>query len=258
MPEGLAALEPMLLGWLMAMLRPGAALLAAPVFGMPQVPVPLRLVIALALGLPGMSMASVALPPDGMVSLSGLLFATGEIACGLAIGFAVQIGFAAAVLGGELISNTMGLGFAAMNDPVGGQMSPAVGQLLSILATFLFFAMNGHLQLARVIVESYRALPPGAAWLSAEAMIGMVRFGGLVFSAGLAVALPVGFALVLVQLIMAMIGRSAPTLNLFAVGMPAALLAGIVLLAIALPVMADAIAAAISDSLDHAAMMARG
>jgi flagellar biosynthetic protein FliR len=68
----------------------------------------------------------------------------------------------------------------------------------------------------------------------------------------------VGFALVLVQLIMAMIARSAPTLNLFAVGMPAALLAGIVLLGVSLPVMADMLSNALRLGLDQAQSLGGG
>ena len=85
-----------------------------------------------------------------------------------------------------------------------------------------------------------------------------IRFGSLMFVAGLSIALPVGFVLILVQIIMGVIGRSAPALNLFAVGIPATLLAGIILLGIATPVMAEAIAHFLSDALDAARMLARG
>lgn len=248
----------MLLSLMLALLRPGAAFLAAPVFGMPAVPVVLRLVIAVALGLPGMTLAGVAPPAAGILSVAGLFFIMGEVVCDLAFGFAVQIGFAAALLGGELVSNNMGLGFASMHDPIAGHSSPAVAQLMTILATFLFFASDGHLQFARIIAESYQAVPPGGAWPSRDALMGLVQFGGLVFSAGLSIALPVGFALVLVQVIMGIIGRSAPSLNLFAVGMPVALIAGIILMAATLPAMAEGIARTLTAVLEYAARLARG
>ena len=116
----------------------------------------------------------------------------------------------------------------------------------------------GHLQLAAIIVESYRALPPGEAWLGARSIQGLVLFGGDLFSAGLAIALPVGFAIILVQLVMAMLARSAPQMNIFAVGLPATLMAGLVLLAIAAPVMADGIGAAIQRGLAEARLLATG
>lgn len=257
-PAGFAGVEQQLLLWALAMIRPGAAFLAAPVFGAPQVPVQLRLILALAIGIPAAQLTGLQLPDAGLVSVAGVLMIASEVLTGLALGFAVQLGFAAAVLAGEVISNAMGIGFAAMANPMTGQASPAVGQFLTLLATFLFLATDGHLILARIVVESYDAIRPGQSWLSAEAIAGLARFGGMVFAAGVAIALPVAFALVLVQIVMGMIARSAPSLNLFAVGLPAALLAGIVLMAMATPVMAEAIMIALGDALAQAKLLSRG
>ena len=192
-----------------------------------------------------------------MLSLAGLVIVIMEVIVGLALGFALQIGFAAAMLGGELISNSMGLGFAALANPLGGPATPAISQLLSMLALFLFLGLDGHLMLAGFIVDSYRTLPVGDAWLAADTLRRIAGFGSLVFASGLAVALPVGFALVLVQVVMAFIARSAPTLNLFAVGLPATLAAGLLLMAAAMPVIADAIADGIRQGLDEAGRIAR-
>ena len=258
MPEGFAGLEAQLWLWLVAMIRPGAAFLAAPVFGAAFVPVQLRLVVALAIGIPAMAATDFQLPLDGLASIEGFMLVAGEVLAGLALGFAVQIGFSAALVAGETIGNAMGLGFAGMVDPASGQSTPAIGQLLSILATFLFLATGGHLALAATVVESYRALPPGDAWLAADSLMGLVLFGGTLFAAGLSIALPVGSALILVQIVMGVLARSAPALNLFAVGLPAALLAGLVLLAIAAPVMGEAIVGAIGAGVDMSRNLAGG
>jgi flagellar biosynthetic protein FliR len=257
-PSGFAGLEAQLWLWMVAMIRPGAAFIAAPVFGAAFVPVQLRLIVALAVGIPALAATHFALPAEGLVSLAGFLLVVGEVLAGLAIGFAVQIGFSAAMLAGETIGNTMGLGFAAMIDPATGQHNPLLGQFLMILATFLFLAMNGHLALITIVVESYRALPPGAAWISAASLNGLVLFGGTLFAAGLSIALPVGFALILVQLVMAMLARSAPQLNLFSVGLPAALLAGIVLLALGAPMIGHGILGVLDLGLDEAARVGAG
>lgn len=257
-PQGLAGLETQLWLWMIAMIRPGAAFVAAPVFGSPQVPLQLRAVVALAIGVPALANTPFVLPQDGVVSLAGVLLVMGEVMAGLAIGFAVQIGFSASLVAGEVVGNAMGLGFAGMVDPASGAPTPALGQYLSLVAIFLFLATGGHLQLAAIIIDSYRALPPGEAWLGARSLQGLVLFGGELFSAGLAIALPVGFALILVQLVMAMLARSAPQMNIFSVGLPATLMAGLVLLAIAAPVMADGILAALQRGLAEARMLASG
>ncbi len=255
-PPAFASLEPTLLLWAVALIRPGAAFLAAPLLGADFVPVILRIVISLALAIPAIGADGFALPPDGLVSLGGLFLIVGEIIIGLAMGFAVQVGYASALVAGEVIGNAMGLGFAAMVDPASGAQSPALAQLLSVLATFLFFAADGHLALATTITGSYQLLPPGQAWLAWSSIEALALFGGIVFACGLAIAMPVGAAVILTQLVMAVLSRSAPQLNLFSVGLPAALLAGIVLLAVALPAMGDAIVAAIGLGLDQSAAVA--
>jgi flagellar biosynthetic protein FliR len=257
-PTAFAGVETQLWLWMVAMIRPGAAFMAAPIFGAPAVPMQLRTVIALAIGIPALASTPFVLPEAGVVSFAGVLLVMGEILTGLALGFATQIGFSSALVAGEVISNAMGLGFAGMMDPASGAQTPAISQLMSILATFLFLALGGHLQLATIIVESYKALPPGEAWLGAKSVQGLALFGGDLFAAGLAIALPVGFALILVQLVMAMLARSAPQMNIFSVGLPATLLAGLVLLAIAAPSMGDGITASIQRGLAEAHQIALG
>jgi len=255
---GFAGVEGQLWLWLIAMIRPGAAFIAAPVFGNNSVPVQLRLILSLAIGMAALNSVVFTIPPGGVASIAGVFLIMGEVLAGLAMGFAIQIGYAAAFIAGEAIANVMGLGFAAMNDPQNGQSTQVVGQFLSIVSTFLFLGMDGHLMLISYVVDSYTALPPGGALMSAAALMGLVNFGGTLFGAGLTIALPVAFALVLVQLVMAMLARSAPALNLFAVGLPVSLMFGLVLLAIAAPVMGDGIMASLKAGLDQAHLIAMG
>ncbi len=244
--------------WLFAMIRPGAAFFAAPVTGAKVVPIQLRLIIALAVGMAATGGSDIKLPEDGLISISGLALIAGEIIIGLAIGFTIQIGYAAAFVAGETISNAMGLGFASMSDPQTGQSTPVIGQFLSIIATLIFLAMDGHLILASIIVRSYEFVPPGSELLSADAALRLAHFGGSLFVAGLAIAFPVGSALLLVQIILGLLARSAPSMNLFAVGLPATLTLGLVMLAMAAPLMIDGVGQALIQSLEYSDTLARG
>lgn len=255
---GFANVEVQLWIWLIVMIRPGAAFIAAPVFGAPAVPLQLRLILSLALGMAALNSVHIQLPHDGVASFEGVMLVAGEVLAGLAMGFAVQIGYAAALVAGEAIGNTMGLNFAAMVDPSSGQATQAVGQFLSILATFLLLGMDGHLMLVSFVVQSYQALPPGGAMLGNDAVWNLIEFGGALLGAGVTIALPVGFALVLVQIVMGMLARTAPALNLFAVGMPVALMAGLILLAIAAPIMGEGITVALKAGLDQAQSISEG
>jgi flagellar biosynthetic protein FliR len=177
---------------------------------------------------------------------------------GLAIGFVLQIAFAAPLIAAEIIGISMGIGFAAMVDPQNGAQSPALGTFLSVLLTLLFLSLDGHLLLIDLIVRSYELLPPGAAWLSPAKLENIAIFGGYAFLSGLLLALPVGFLLLCLNLVMGMLSRSAPALNLFSVGLPASLFVGVVALFVALPAMTDYMLVIVQEALDAANTLVLG
>ena len=253
-PAGFAGVDAMLATAMVAAIRPGAAFIAAPIFGANAVPVQLRLVVALGLALP-MVNRSEAITADVLLSLGGLLMVVQEIIIGVAIGSACQVAYAAALMAGETIGNAMGLGFAVMVDPLTSQQSNAVSQWMGVVATLIFLSVDGHLLLAATIAESYRTLPVGGG-LPGDFAGPVVALGSMLFAAGVAIAIPVASAILLVQLCFAMLSRTAPQLNLFAVGLPASLMAGLLLFAIALPAMGDAIGEATERSLDRSATIA--
>jgi flagellar biosynthesis protein FliR len=254
-PAGFIGVEAQLIVWATAMIRPGAAMLVAPGLGQRGLPVQLRVMVALAIGVAASGRVEPLLPDAGMVSVAGVVLIFGEVIAGVALGLAAQIGYAAALVAGEIIAGAMGLSFAGSADAAGTGSVPVVSSILSVIAMLLFFAADGHLALIGATVDSYRTLPPGGVPL-AELGGAVMGFGSLMFAAALAIALPVAFATLLVQLAMATLSRSAPQLNLFAIGLPASLAAGLVFLALGAPLMADAIMDALDVGLGEAAALA--
>jgi flagellar biosynthetic protein FliR len=242
-------IETQLWALIFVMVRIGAAFVAAPVFGAVSIPLPVRVSLSGAIGVLVMGVHPV-VPPAEIFSVVTILSVISEILIGLAIGFVLQIAFAAPMVASELIGTSMGIGFASAIDPQNGQSTPALGQFLSILMTLLFLSVNGHLVLVDLLVRSYAVLPPGGAWLAPERLKDIAFFGGYAFAAGLLLALPVGFLLLCLNLIVGMISRSAPSLNLFAVGLPASLAVGVIALALAMPAMGDYMLVIIREALD--------
>lgn len=249
---GLPSIEPALWTLIFLMTRIGAAFVAAPVFGAMMVPVQLRILLAGAIAVLVMNAGPGIEPPRVVFSLTTFLAVAQEVLVGLALGFVIQIAFAAPLIASEAISGSMGLGFATAVDPQNGVASPALGQFLSVVMTLLFLALDGHLVLVDLLVKSYSALPPGEAWLAPEQLRGIAMFGSYAFTAGLLLALPVGFILLCLNIIVGMLARSAPALNLFAVGLPASLVVGVIALAIAFPAMGDFMATIVREGLTAA------
>lgn len=232
------SIEPQLWALIFVMVRVGAAFVAAPVFGAVSIPLPVRVTLSGAIGILVLGTHAIA-PPPQVFAVTTFLSIAAEALVGLALGFVLQIAFAAPFIAGELIGGSMGLSFANMIDPQAGRSTQAIGQFLSLILTLLFLSMDGHLVLVDMIVKSYDALPPGNAWMGVDRLRGIAFFGGYIFLAGLMLALPVGFLLLCLNLVVGMLSRSAPALNLFAIGLPISLAVGVIALAMAFPVMGD-------------------
>lgn len=242
------SIEPQLWALIFAMVRIGAAFIAAPVFSAVSVPVTARIALSGAIGVLVVNVAHIQ-PPAEIFSMTTILMVAAEALTGLALGFVLQIAFSAPLVASEIIGMGMGLGFAAAVDPTSGHPTPALGQFLSILLTLMFLAVDGHLVLVDLVVRSYEVMPPGA-WISPQRLLGIAMFGGYAFLAGLLLALPVGFLLLCLNIIVGMLSRAAPALNLFAVGLPASLAVGVVAILLALPAMGDYMQLIIREGLE--------
>jgi flagellar biosynthetic protein FliR len=234
------------------MTRVGAAMVAAPLFGMGGVPAQIRVIAAGAVAV----LICVWTPvtgPANLLSLAGLVSVAGEVLVGVSLGFVLQFAFAAPVIAAEMIGGAMGMSMATAVDPNSGSQSPALGQYFSVVVTLIFLALGGHLQWIGLVIESYRVFPPGDTWLGAERFAEIAGFAGTMFVTAVAIALPVSLLLLVVQVVTGVLSRSAPSLNLFALGLPAGVLAGIGGLIIAAPVLFDQASMLTADALSATA-----
>lgn len=214
--------------------RIGACFMAAPVFGAKFVPPRMRILLALAVTMIVTPLVPTS-EPTSPLSLAGMLITIQQVIIGLAIGFALQLVFDALSMGGQLLSNSMGLSFAFNVDPLRGASTPVLGQLYMLLVTLTFLALNGHLILIELLVDGFETLPVGPQGLSSEMTWALLEWGEQLFVGSLAVALPGMTALLVVNLAFGVMSRAAPTLNLFAVGFPITLVFGLAIVFAGLP-----------------------
>jgi len=230
------------------MTRVGAALVAAPLFGMAGVPAQARVMMAGAVAVLICAWSPVQAPAN-LLSVAGMVSVAGEVLVGVALGFVLQFAFAAPVIAAEMIGGAMGMSMATAVDPNSGSQSPALGQYFTVVVTLIFLALGGHLQWIALVIDSYRVFPPGQTWLGADRLAEIAGFGGTMFVTAVAIALPVSLIMLVVQVVTGVLSRSAPALNLFSLGLPAGVLAGIVGLIIAAPVLTDQASLLTEDAL---------
>lgn len=216
------------------LIRIAGLLMASPVIGEKSTPMRVRLILAVALTVIVVPL----LPPLPVLeafSADWWLRTVAEFALGVMMGFVLKVAFEASVLAGELIGSGMGLGFARMADPVRGVDAPVLGYFLLILFSLLLVTTGGHLAIIEMIVRSFRSVPEAGEAIKPAHFMAIVMFGSTLFAAALAIALPTVAALLLVNLAFGVISRSAPTLNLMAIGFPMSVGAGLVLIWMELP-----------------------
>ncbi|MCL5677315.1 MAG: flagellar biosynthetic protein FliR, partial [Firmicutes bacterium] len=172
------------------------------------------------------------LPPD----LSGwALAALKEVAVGLVMGYVANLVFVAAQVAGGFLDIEVGFGITNIIDPHTGQSLPLVGNFLQLLAFLLFLLTNGHHLLIAALVKSFHVIPVGEAVAGPNARDALVAMFGAMFATGVKLAAPVIGALFLANLALGIISRTVPQLNLFVVGLPVKLGAGLLLMAVVMP-----------------------
>jgi flagellar biosynthetic protein FliR len=206
-----------------------ALLSTAPVIGEGMVPIPVRALLSLVLAFLMLPLTKSGAMPDPF-SLHGVLAMFEQAIIGGAIGLALQFAMTVISMLGFVVSSQVGFSMAQMNDPVNGMASDVISSLLSLVAILVFFAIDGHLVLAGVLAQSFKAWPVGAGY--PPLLLHAVALNlGWVFSAAMLLALPIVFSTMVVQVGFGFLNRVAPTLNLFSLGFSLVILFGMLMLA---------------------------
>jgi flagellar biosynthesis protein FliR len=213
------------------LVRPGAVLLAAPGIGGMAVPVLAKIGLTVVLAL---ALAPAVNIPAGPGAGLGIVIAR-ELAIGLALGLTARALIAGAELAGHLCSQQIGFSYAATIDPDGGVRNTMLASLYGLLATFTWLAIDGHHLLLRALHASYVGLPIGAPFDGSldGSLLGAIRqVFALVFTTGVRLAAPLMAVLILVEVAIGLISRTAPALNFFIVGYPVRLVVGLGVIAL--------------------------
>jgi flagellar biosynthetic protein FliR len=210
--------------FMLASVRIGAFLVVSPIFGSTAIPVQVRVVAASFLAVTVMAYSEVpAIENFSELRIIGVLIT--ELLIGILAGLILTIWFSAAVLAGEKIATSAGLGYAAQIDPNSGGQTPVVSQMLSLFMIVLFLSVNGHLVVLRTMLESYNHLPIGVMPAWGAFINGGISAASAMFLAASIIMLPIVIIMLLINLAVGVITRSSPQLNLFSFAFPLSLLA---------------------------------
>ncbi|MCC6850365.1 MAG: flagellar biosynthetic protein FliR [Deltaproteobacteria bacterium] len=221
----------------LALARVAGLFLMAPIFASRTAPVRVRaaLVFFVTLAmLPLLGRTPPALAADaGAVVVLGML--AFETMIGFVLGLVAQLTFGAVQMAGQLAGIQMGIGLANLIDPQTQEHVTSLAQWQNLVALLIFLSIDGHHVLIRAVADSFAVLPLGGGLPAAAGFGVAMELAGGLFVIALKIAAPVLVLLLLVNAAMGVLAKLIPQLNVFIVGFPLNVAAGLFVLAASQP-----------------------
>jgi len=243
--------EQQVAGFFLVLARISPLFLLAPLFSSSAIPRRVRGIVAvgLAFGMTPIVRGDARIPLDPMV-LGGLV--TKELLVGLAFAFTIGALFAAVAAAGALLDTLIGFSYGALVDPVTGNQSSVLSQLYALVGVLVFIAIGGDAWVVKGLVRTYELVPLLEAPALGSLVGGAQEAFAAVFTSALQICAPILLALVVTDAAFGVVSRVVPQLNVFAVGFPAKVLVGLVLIGVSLPFAASWLADEVQRSVGAA------
>jgi len=223
--------------FMLAFARIGAMVMLMPGFGETNIPVRIKLSIALLLTLIMLPLHRQAYQIDMQSLTSLLVFMLQEIFIGVVLGATARVTLGALQTAGSVIAQQMGLGFVTSVDPTQGQQGLLIGNFLTLLGVTLLFATDSHHLVIAALNDSYKIFAPGEMMASGDVASLATRAFAAAFKIGLQLSAPfLVFGLVF-NIGLGVLARLMPQMQVYFVGAPLSILAGFLILAAVLAAM---------------------
>ncbi|MHC4171489.1 MAG: flagellar biosynthetic protein FliR [Planctomycetota bacterium] len=224
-----------LLAFAMVLTRISAFFLVLPVFGWKSIPVRIKVALIVLVAVFFSVVIPLATEPEGVSVLEAILLIANEATYGLALGLIVTFVFTAVKFSGRIIERQMGLAMAQILDPMTGERTQPLSSLLEMIFIILFLSANGHHLLLLIISRSYETFPAGSVPTISVLAGGIIKAGSTMFVLGLRLAAPMLAAFLLLMVVLAVLARMVPEMNILFISLPLRVGLGLLMAAIFLP-----------------------
>lgn len=153
-----------------------------------------------------------------------------EFILGLAMGVVARIFVSLAGGMGQMVSYSMGLGFATFVDPATGVDTTVIGRLIQTAALLLFVLVDAHLLLIEALVKTFHIIPVGELTIAKAAQIDISQAGADFFAISLRLAAPAMAVGLMIYTVLGVITRVSPQMNVFAFGFALTIPSGLIVL----------------------------
>lgn len=236
MEHVLGIIEANLDSFILMFIRVSTLLMASPIFGRKALPNMLKIGMCLVITYAVFS----ANPAGSPVQYSGViefgLLCVKELLFGLVLGYVTTLFFSVVQTAGQIMDMQMGFGMVNVFDVNSNISVPVSGNLFNAILLVVFFSVNGHLQLIRILLTTFSHIPPGQVALNPIIGLTALELFALSFVLVVSVAMPLIASGLLGEMALGFIVRAIPQMNVFVVGIPLKIVLGLMMLLIMIPV----------------------
>ena len=215
--------------YILIIVRVSAFVVSAPFLSNTSIPVKVKIGLSFFLGI--MVINSLTYEPleyVGVIGFAGVIMK--ELIVGLCLGYISSVCMYIVNFSGQMIDMEIGLSMANMMDPSTNIQSTITGNFYSYMVMFMMFATNMHYYIIEAILDSFRFVPVGQVVLNEKMYLVAMKFIVDYFIIGFRIILPIFASILLINIVLGILVRVAPQMNMFVVGMQIKIFVGFIIL----------------------------
>ncbi len=224
--------------FLLVLVRTSGIFIFSPFFSSQNVPNIMKIGLSFSVSLIITSTLSIATDFSNEILIILILK---ELMVGIIIGFIAYAFFSAFYVMGQIVDMKIGFGMANVIDPQNKIQVPLMGNFYYILSFLLLMSINGHHLIISALVDSYNFLPIGGFKYTGDTMNLLVNSLSKSFEIGFKLSTPIVAIIFLTDIVLGIISKTIPQMNVFVVGMPLKVLIGLLIILISMPIFFTAI-----------------
>ncbi len=184
-------------------------------------------------------------------SMMGIIpIAFKEIIVGLSMGFVINLIFSMAQMAGQMMDFSIGFSMMTLFDPIASENLSVMGRLLYWISLIVFILVDGHLIVIKALIDSFNVVALGSFTFLTQHSTYMIHLIFEFFIIGVKIAIPIILILLITEIVLGLVSRVMPQLNVMIMGMPIKLLVGLSAFGLLIPMIMKVVVTNIGR-LDH-------
>lgn len=218
--------------YLLVLVRTATFMASAPIFSHNSINARMRVLISICISFAMYNAVDIGLPEYSTV-LQYTSLVIKEALVGLLLGFVSGLTMKGLVVAGEFIDREIGFSMATAFNPAMGGMVTITGEMYDKIVCLIIVLTNMHYYILSAAAQSFELIPIGRVDIHpAYIYTSVISFVLQLYSIGFRIAMPIFLGATILNVILGVLAKSSPQMNMFAVGMQMKVFAGLALLSI--------------------------